>query len=100
MRSSLEADKRRREGKDNDRLGPPPLENFGFYLPFEYVETAVLFLREFSSWPESGGWSEQDWRLIEDIKTYTQLESRLLFEVEKGITDKAYVQKAPKLRLE
>jgi len=66
------------------------------------VERAVSFLRasSWNCWPESGGWAEQDARLVEDVLTYIQLEQRVQWEVEHHeLVESAGMDDMPRLTL-
>lgn len=59
------------------------MEDFGFHYPAEYVEraAALLKLSNFSSWPESGGWADQDDFLVADVMRWFHLRSRVMWEM-------------------
>jgi hypothetical protein len=45
----------------------------------------VFFLRQFKSWPDAGGWADQDAHLLEDIETFVRVERRAAWEAKHGI---------------
>lgn len=50
--------------------------------PLDYVQKAVFFLEQFDCLPDSGGWSDQDEALIDDIMTYVDVRDSIEWEVE------------------
>lgn len=64
-------------------LGPPSVGDFGFFHRAEDVETAVDFLRHFHILP--GQWTNEESGWIEDLRTWIAIESRIAWEVKKGI---------------
>jgi hypothetical protein len=55
-----------------------------------YVRRAVFYLRHFKSWPDAGGWMDQDSRLLDDIDEYVRVESRIQWEVENGVPPEGF----------
>lgn len=100
LRDDAEQEERERKGEEEDGHGPPSVGDFGMHYPISYVRRAVFFLRQFNTWPESGGWMDQDGYLLDDIHEYVKIERRVKWEVKHGVTHMEEIPAdAPKAKL-
>lgn len=78
---------RQQAARDGNDAAPPELDDFGFHHPYAFVEMAAQMLEvsNWVSWPESGGWTDQDSFLVRDVLTYFDLQARIEYEVEQGV---------------
>lgn len=91
MRAEIEKKDSACKGEaEEDYVGPALAGDFGMNYPLNYVRRAVDFLRQFNSWPDSGGWADQDTHLLDDIDQYVRIEHRLKWEVENGVPPEGY----------
>lgn len=68
---------------------PPPMPKIGLYHEQSYVERTVALLKRsnFQSWPEAGGWANQDDLLVMDVQMYLALEVRMEWEARYGVEE-------------
>jgi hypothetical protein len=70
----------------SDSKEPKDFDDFGFHYPVEYVgqAAALLKLSNFTCWPESGGWADQDAFLVDDVMRWLNIRARFMWKLKYG----------------